>query len=1162
MSLAHPRSKEPDYPPAPSDMDSDEDEHVPVTNYKANVTYVSSNTPPNGLVSHDMDADLLTVPGPATPERRSSKRHRAPPNRFVGGGDRMDVDPITEPAPTRRSSRRSPPRKHDYAPQYTSIPPTEVVTRHGRLSRRPVSYMEAQRIADHREENYSYALRGNINGRRRASILPISPAAPSPSYGHSVHRRSTRNSMSTEFASAEAEQVSLTLEREPTYGADGDDENDEEGEDVVEDQPIHRRRLKRKKRMEEEDRLADDLEETPQSRYSMRTRNKSLSHHDPTLLDQPRQMRNRPQVDYNEGRAWRQLYESTNTDRSGPDGRGGWGSPPSIQPRRVPMANTVGGGVIGHDSDDDDAAKPLLQYARCATLVQSLPKEMQGQMQERLQMHLDNNDFPSHSSTEAKVTFDMIGGHEDHVKTIQEMIKIALLYPELTQGAEAIKGVIFYGPPGNGKTLMARAIASSCSTGSLPVSFFECNAADVHSKWFGDSEKHLRKLFEDAKANEPSIIFFDEIDGVVPARSSGENATPHNSVVTALLTLMDGLENRGRVIVIGATNRLDTLDPALLRPGRFDRRLQFKRPDMEARRKIIGIKTRSKKFNLNVDEALQSQLAVATEGYSGADLKALCSDAYFKALRRTYPQIYDSEHKLQIDPDAITVTERDFAEALRAVKPSTTADSANQQPPSLHLQNLISQSWTQVSAKLNLIWKALSHRSAGATASTLQPRLLVSGPSHMGQAQILSAASSQMTEWGFRIEVVRRSTDIADHISALRMEQLPALVVPSMETWSEEDIQLLDNELETAGHPIMVLATCSGDAQTAVRRFIKGSKTDINRLMGYRSITKVSQPTEAKRKEFFAPLLASIGRSPDPAATAIPPTALETLPVAPAAPMPVLTSVQRKALDTKCWTIMQDLKQRLRSFFKEIGKTKYRVFCHPVDVDKYQDYLEIITTPMDLGEMMSKVDDADGGYDTPEQWLADVELIVKNAKEYNEPRSDIVFKACELRDDAHAFVSAIPSKYRLNYLQVSLWRRANKADKATVPEATTEESEVQIVSELPPTKRRKVSIDGSASVPVPSSVETIPVPVDAPALAPDAMLVDKLRGLEDRMLVVTRDMDVRNLEVLYQVLEAEVEAAESETNRLVVYQSVDAKLDMVESSSLHQGDSDSDEEDL
>ncbi|KAJ3147255.1 hypothetical protein HDU86_008091 [Geranomyces michiganensis] len=334
---------------------------------------------------------------------------------------------------------------------------------------------------------------------------------------------------------------------------------------------------------------------------------------DQSLLGASRSLRNRPQVDYNESRNFQRAYVKAVRIEEGQR----W--PPSpVKPsrRKVPMPTAGGQRPMDYDCvAESDISKPLLQHARSSALLESIADQHERTLwKNRLEAHLHK--FPS-TITSPQITFEMIGGHEQHVKTVQEMIKLALLYPELSHGAEPLKGVMFYGPPGNGKTLMARAIASSCSSYQVPVSFFECHAADVHSKWFGDSEKHLKKLFDDAKANEPSIIFFDEIDGVVPARSSGENATPHNSVVTSLLTMMDGLESRGRVIVIGATNRLDTLDPALLRPGRFDRRLKFLPPDQKARKKIIAIKA----ANFKLPEALLDQLARDTDGYSGADLK-------------------------------------------------------------------------------------------------------------------------------------------------------------------------------------------------------------------------------------------------------------------------------------------------------------------------------------------------------------------------------------------------------------------------------------------------------------------------------------------------------------------------------------------------------------
>eukprot|EP00879_Flechtneria_rotunda_P032686 GHRR01035944.1.p1 GENE.GHRR01035944.1~~GHRR01035944.1.p1 ORF type:complete len:299 (+),score=94.12 GHRR01035944.1:877-1773(+) len=191
--------------------------------------------------------------------------------------------------------------------------------------------------------------------------------------------------------------------------------------------------------------------------------------------------------------------------------------------------------------------------------------------------------------------------------------------------------------------------------------------ADLLSKWVGEAEKQLRLLFEEANRNQPAIIFFDEIDGLAPVRSSKQDQV-HNSIVSTLLALMDGLDNRGRIVLIGATNRPDALDPALRRPGRFDRELLFPLPDLAARRSILCIHTRS--WQPAPADSLVNELAVMTGGYCGADIKALCAEASLAALRRVYPQIYDSNVKLLINPAAVVVTRQDFLAAMQGLTPA------------------------------------------------------------------------------------------------------------------------------------------------------------------------------------------------------------------------------------------------------------------------------------------------------------------------------------------------------------------------------------------------------------------------------------------------------------------------------------------------------------
>jgi SpoVK/Ycf46/Vps4 family AAA+-type ATPase len=194
--------------------------------------------------------------------------------------------------------------------------------------------------------------------------------------------------------------------------------------------------------------------------------------------------------------------------------------------------------------------------------------------------------------------------------------------------------------------------------------------ADVLSKWVGEAERQLRLLFEEARACQPSIIFFDEIDGLAPVRSSKQDQI-HASIVSTLLALMDGMDGRGQVVVIGATNRPDAVDPALRRPGRFDREFYFPLPNLEAREEILKIHTSSwEGWETESNGAtIRKQLAKMTKGYGGADLRALCTEASLNAVKRTYPQIYRSEDRLLIDPTKINVEARDFMSCVKSKLP-------------------------------------------------------------------------------------------------------------------------------------------------------------------------------------------------------------------------------------------------------------------------------------------------------------------------------------------------------------------------------------------------------------------------------------------------------------------------------------------------------------
>ncbi|XP_043962401.1 ATPase family AAA domain-containing protein 2B [Gambusia affinis] len=268
------------------------------------------------------------------------------------------------------------------------------------------------------------------------------------------------------------------------------------------------------------------------------------------------------------------------------------------------------------------------------------------------------------------VRFDNVGGLSNHIQSLKEMVVFPLLYPEVFEKfkIQPPRGCLFYGPPGTGKTLVARALANECSQGDRKVAFFMRKGADCLSKWVGESERQLRLLFDQAYLMRPSIIFFDEIDGLAPVRSSRQDQI-HSSIVSTLLALMDGLDSRGEIVVVGATNRLDSIDPALRRPGRFDREFLFSLPDKKARKQILEIHTRD--WDPKLSEPFLNELAEKCVGYCGADIKALCTEAALMALRRRYPQIYGSSVKLKLDVASIVLGPGDFSKAMRTIVPAS-----------------------------------------------------------------------------------------------------------------------------------------------------------------------------------------------------------------------------------------------------------------------------------------------------------------------------------------------------------------------------------------------------------------------------------------------------------------------------------------------------------
>jgi transitional endoplasmic reticulum ATPase len=334
------------------------------------------------------------------------------------------------------------------------------------------------------------------------------------------------------------------------------------------------------------------------------------------------------------------------------------------------------------------------------------------------------------------VTYEDIGGIKEIVHKVREMIELPLRHPELFErlGIEAPKGVLLYGPPGCGKTLLAKAVANESG-----ANFISISGPEIMSKWYGQSEENLRKLFEEAEKNAPSIIFVDEIDALAPKREDVTGEVERR-VVSQLLTLMDGLKQRGKVVVIAATNRVNAIDPALRRAGRFDREIEFPVPTRNGRLEILKIHTR----NMPLKDVNLEWLADITYGYVGADIWALAKEAAMSALRRVLPDIkWKEEDELPKEVwEKLIVTKEDFENALKMVEPSAMREVLIEIPK---------VKWDDVggleSVKSNLKemveWPLKNPEVFGRMGITPPRGILLYGPPGCGKTMLAKAVASE-----------------------------------------------------------------------------------------------------------------------------------------------------------------------------------------------------------------------------------------------------------------------------------------------------------------------------------------------------------------------------------------------------------------------------------
>jgi transitional endoplasmic reticulum ATPase len=343
---------------------------------------------------------------------------------------------------------------------------------------------------------------------------------------------------------------------------------------------------------------------------------------------------------------------------------------------------------------------------------------------------------PRIKSNIPKISYEDIGGLEREINKVREMIELPLKHPELFErlGVEAPKGVLLHGPPGTGKTLLAKAVATETN-----ASFYHIGGPEIMSKFYGESEERLRETFKEAQENAPSIIFIDEIDSIAPKREE-VSGDVEKRIVSQLLTIMDGLEARGKIVVIGATNRVNAIDPALRRPGRFDREIEIGLPDRKGRYQILQIHTRGMPLEEEVD---LEEVADGIHGFVGADIEALAKEAAMRALRRILPEVNLEETSIPAETlDKIIVTRDDFNDALKDVSPSSMREVLVESP-NVH--------WTEVGgleeAKKELreaVENPLKYRDVFDYAGAQIPKgIMLYGPPGTGKTLIAKAAATE-----------------------------------------------------------------------------------------------------------------------------------------------------------------------------------------------------------------------------------------------------------------------------------------------------------------------------------------------------------------------------------------------------------------------------------